>query len=313
MARDWSREPYRKLLLRPSRSFLVLDALAQGIGYVLSREADDEGYLPFATSFDEGLKKLWKIVNVPPRQRSIVVRCLQDLITDGMVRHVGDRLFVKNLRDINERREYGPKGSPRAGNGNSRANAEPTLSEPRANAERTVSERSADAERTSGEPSADRERHAAEQSKQTQVRETTDGDSPSRARSQVGREVGRKADPDQRERQRLPPAPDDHPLTELIASNEAIVFGVPPGRLAAGVISVAAGRSEADQIEAVERALTTTARQLATKGLDDPPRYFMRCAQKLLARGGLEAARTEEGGTGGDDPYELLNKSGAGS
>jgi hypothetical protein len=194
-ARDYSREPYRKLLRNPSPSFRMLDALSQGIGYVLIREADDDGWLPFAIDFEEGLKRLWKLITVPPRQRSIVARCIKDLLDDGMVQHLSDRLMVKNLYEVNRRRDEGPKGpgkGPQKAAGATpsqrSADAEPTLSEPPATPERTVSERSATLERTIGDTPA-----ALERTNETDPSARNDSSEPaSRARLQVGRKVGRK-------------------------------------------------------------------------------------------------------------------------
>jgi len=299
MTRDWLREPYRKLLRNPSASFRLLDALSQGIGYVLTREADDDGYLPFAASFDEGLKKLWKLITVPPRQRSIVARCIRDLLDDGMIQHTGEKLFVKNLVEINARRDAPSKPSKGASKASPKAvettrsasqnDAEPTLSEPRADAERTVSEPSATPERTLSGPSAALERHAAEPSKPTQVRETIDSELSSRARSQVGREVGREVD--QKGRRQLPPAPNSHPVTQLLVANGGVLAGSSPAIVAAGVIELGKIRSCDEQVEAAEIALEITLRALMTKGLEDPGQYFATVVEKLLLSGGLEAER----------------------
>jgi hypothetical protein len=214
-ARDYSREPYRKLLRNPSPSFRMLDALSQGIGYVLIREADDDGWLPFAIDFEEGLKRLWKLITVPPRQRSIVARCIKDLLDDGMVQHLSDRLMVKNLYEVNRRRDEGPKGpgkGPQKAAGATpsqrSADAEPTLSEPPATPERTVSERSATLERTTGDTPA-----ALERTNETDPSARNDSSEPaSRARLQVGRKVGRKVGREE--------APPDAPWFDLLGELE---------------------------------------------------------------------------------------------
>ena len=206
MARDWQREPYRKLLRNPSPSFRMLEALSQGIGYVLMREADDDGFVPFAVDFEEGLKRLWRLFTVSPRQRPIVARCVKDLLDDGTIQHVGERLWVKNLREVNERRDG---WSERGGRTNRKAaeqpptDAEPTLGEPSTTREPPVSQPSTTREPTVDDTSTTREptvddtstthrQYTDAPSKHIQVLGIVQSDPPSRARSQVGREVGSK-------------------------------------------------------------------------------------------------------------------------
>lgn len=296
MSRDWSREPYRKLLRNPSSSFRSMCALAQAIFYVLVREADDDGRLVFDRDWSKGCARLNRLLGTEPRERKLICRLLKELTDDGCVLHVDDHLLIKNLVAANVRRDFRKNAGP-----------SPTETHPRLDRGSTEARPSVSRDSTESEPSLSRASTAATASVDSDASTRNDSPEPaSRARSQVGREVGRKVDPDPRERQRLQPAPNDHPLTELIAANAALVFDVPPARLAAGVISVAGSRSESDQIAAVEIALSTVARQLGTTGLDDPPRYFLRCAQKLLAPGGLEAERAKNAAGGDGDEWENL-------
>lgn len=105
MARDWSREPYRKLLRNPSSSFRSLSVLAQALFYVLVREADDDGRLAFDRDWSKGVTRVFRLLGVAPTDRKMVMRRLEELVADGCVRHVDGHLLIPNLVAINVRRD----------------------------------------------------------------------------------------------------------------------------------------------------------------------------------------------------------------
>jgi hypothetical protein len=180
MARDWSKEPYRKLMLRPSSSFKRVSLLAQAVFYVLIREADDDGRLAFDADWSTGVSGLCRMLGVAPRDRRIVAARLEELVADGCLTHVGDVLVVSNLAAINVRRDRrsGPQSEP--GPASTERQPAPTVHQP-----------SVDRASTEREPNTSLHEPRVES-----VASSRD-DSPdlrTRARSQVGREVGREVD-----------------------------------------------------------------------------------------------------------------------
>jgi len=313
-ARDWSKEPYRKQLLRPSPSFRMLSVSAQGLFYVLMREADDDGFLPFAASFDEGCVRLRRLIGAHNEERRGLPKHLQDLLDDGCVRHEGDRLHLRSLRAINERRDRTsstrqsdggePQGRQRqdrtATSERRQQSTGETPAERKPNTTATPAEHRSDTGETLvehqssvGETLAERRPDSDKGSSAGNYSDDQQQPSRARARSQVGREGGREGDQGGRKRL-LHPAPDDHPVTELIAANRGLVHGTSPGVLAAGVIQLAGTRPTNEQVEATELALETVKLKLSTSGLSDPVEYFGRVVANLLHSGGLEAAREKQ-------------------
>lgn len=286
-ARDWSREPYRKLFLRPSTGFMCLPVLVQGLAYVLMRLADDDGRIKVGPDRSKAIATLCKMAGADPRERRLISDRIEELLSDGMLRHEGDFFVLPNLPWMNRRRSSTGHGADADHVPTERpANLDQASTRPRPSVERASSERDPSVESASSLQRASTERDLSSRN------HSADLDQPSRARarSQVGRQVGRKGDQEGSKRQ-LPPAPDDHPVTELITANEALVFGASPAVLAAGVIALAGTRSEDEQVEATGFALETVKLKLSTSGLDNPVDYFGSVVRNLLAPGGLEAER----------------------
>lgn len=107
MARDFSREPYRKLLERPSASFRSLDVLTQGLGYVLIREAELEtGRLnPITSNRKSTVAALARRLGADPRERRLVTHRIELLLADGFLVERDGFIVVRNLSTVNERRE----------------------------------------------------------------------------------------------------------------------------------------------------------------------------------------------------------------
>jgi hypothetical protein len=284
-ARDWSREPYRKLLLRPSASFRSLSVTAQGIAYVIIREADDDGRIPFDVDLRKGCAKLHRLLGVEPRERDVFDRRLQELLADGCLVHEGAFLVWPNLPSINARRDEKATTRVRTGRDEGATGVRPTHEMP------TTGVRDAhDLPTTSPPPRRETISSA----------ENHSPESASRARVQVGRKVGRQSstagEEVARERPSVPEVPENDPIAALLDS--ATVFaGEDVQRIVRSARLLVRGRREDDELfEIADFAASATVRAVGTgAGIAEGKvgAYFLKTFEGLLANGGLEAAKDE--------------------
>jgi len=310
MARDWSKEPYRKQLLRPSPSFRMLSVSAQGLFYVLMREADDDGFLPFATTFEDGCVRLRRLLGVHNEERRSLPKHLTDLLNDGCVEHVGEQLHLRSLRAINERRDRSSNrqdgesgGRPRTGRGQTsderRTGVAETLVEHTPNTGGALVEHRRSIGETLVEQRRDIDQGSSAGNRSTESRQP----SRARARLQVGREVGREEDlplpPSGGTEERAAASQGPSPLVALLAECPKLSH-VDLGNFARGLdgIAMTVGASPARLLEVVRMVNA----MILTEAVEGPHvvGWYRKTATRLMRPGQLE--RERNGGDGTDRP-----------
>jgi hypothetical protein len=304
MARDWSKEPYRKLFLRPSKEWQALPVLVRGLGDELLRLADDDGRIFVGIDDAKMVATLCRLLGAHPDERKLIGRKLDVLLDgDNFIVREGAYLVIRNLAAAHRRGPGkggvdGPRASHRSATG------EPPLGHGQATGEPPLGHGQATGEPPLGHGQATGGTAPNHVSELTPRNYSGDQKPPSRTRARSqdlkeekeGKEIGPASGPPPPP---PPPTPKDQAAAKTIAEElrrRPELFGDEDLELAAARLQVTLeAEPAADRLDRRQlgRELLAEVEGFATKHpLSDGPQRVARLTQKLAwILGDLQAGR----------------------